>query len=93
MAFDPTKPATGSPLVSAEMRNQLNALKALIDDLQSRLDALPASPEIATVISDNSAANVNAVVPLNLTVSDPPTAAETQAIVDKLNEVLTALWR
>ena len=31
MPFDPTKPATNSPLISAEMRDQLNALKALID--------------------------------------------------------------
>ena len=93
MAFDPTKPATGSPLVSAEMRNQLTALKALMDDLQSQLDALPTSPDLLNAISDNSAANVNALTPLNLTVSDPPTATETQAIVDKLNEVLTALWR
>src|SRR6185436_19450204 len=29
--FDPTKPANYSPLDAAEMRNQLNALKALID--------------------------------------------------------------
>jgi hypothetical protein len=33
MPFDPTKPALNSPLVSAEMRDQLNALKALIDAL------------------------------------------------------------
>jgi len=31
MPFDPTKPATNSPNSSAEMRDQLNALKALID--------------------------------------------------------------
>ena len=93
MAFDPTKPANNSPLAAAEMRNQLTALKALVDDLQSQLDALPTSPDMTNAISDNSAANVNAVTPLNLTVSDPPTAAETQAIADKLNEVLTALWR
>ena len=31
MPFDPTKPAFGSPDSSAEMRDQLNALKALID--------------------------------------------------------------
>ena len=93
MAFDPTKPANNAPLAAAEMRNQLTALKALVDDLQSQLDALPTSPDLLNAISDNSAANVNAVTPLNLTVSDPPTQAETQAIADKLNEVLTALWR
>jgi hypothetical protein len=31
MAFDPTLPANNSPIVSAELRNQFNALKALID--------------------------------------------------------------
>ena len=33
MPFDPTKPAANSPASSAEMRDQLNALKALIDAL------------------------------------------------------------
>ena len=31
MPFDPTKPANGSPISAAELRNQFNALKALID--------------------------------------------------------------
>ena len=31
--FDPTKPANNSPNSSAEMRDQLNALKALLDGL------------------------------------------------------------
>ena len=31
MPFDPSKPADHSPLVSAEMRGQLNGLKALVD--------------------------------------------------------------
>ena len=33
MPFDPAKPAASSPLSSQEMRDQLNALKALIDAL------------------------------------------------------------
>lgn len=37
MPFDPALPANGSPLVSAEMRTQLNGLKDLID-------AIPAGP-------------------------------------------------
>ena len=32
MSFDPNKPADNSPLDASEMRNQLNALKALMDD-------------------------------------------------------------
>ena len=31
MAFDPTLPATSAPIVSAELRNQFNGLKSLID--------------------------------------------------------------
>jgi hypothetical protein len=37
MPFDPTKPVEDSPLDAAQMRKQLNGLKALIDDLQSPL--------------------------------------------------------
>jgi hypothetical protein len=37
MAFDPTKPANNSPNSSLEMRNQLNALKSLNDDLDAAL--------------------------------------------------------
>jgi len=38
MPFDPTKPATNSAIVSAELRAQLNGLKDLID-------AIPAGPQ------------------------------------------------
>ena len=93
MPYDPNFPPSHAPLNSVDFRNQFNALKALMDGLQAQLDALPTSPDMLNVITDNSAANVNGVLPLNLTVSDPPTAAETQAIADKLNAVLTALWR
>ncbi|MEI7728431.1 MAG: hypothetical protein WCO56_02620 [Verrucomicrobiota bacterium] len=44
MAFDPTKPANASYATAAELRAQLNALKALIDLLSARIDAIPAGP-------------------------------------------------
>ena len=37
MAFDPTLPQTNSPIASAELRDQFNGLKDLVD-------GLPASP-------------------------------------------------
>jgi hypothetical protein len=40
MAFDPNLPVEDSPLDAVEMRGQLNALKALIDDLQAQIAAL-----------------------------------------------------
>ena len=41
MAFDPSLPAHGSPILSAELRDQFNALAALIEELRTRLDCLP----------------------------------------------------
>lgn len=38
MAYDPTKPANGSPIVSVELRNQLAGLKTLIDARPHRVD-------------------------------------------------------
>ena len=40
MPFDPTKPANGSPKSSLEMREQFNALKALIDAQAAQILAL-----------------------------------------------------
>jgi hypothetical protein len=40
MSFDPTKPVEDSPLDAAEMRDQFNGLKAIIDDLQARFTLL-----------------------------------------------------
>src|SRR5688572_9664630 len=40
MPFDPTKPIENTPLDAVEMRNQLNALKALIDALTAQVNAL-----------------------------------------------------
>jgi len=90
MPYDPTKPANNSPLSSAEMRNQFNALKELIDPLVTH-DQLLIS--INNAVNDGASANSNSVGSLNLTVSDPPTQAEMQGIADKLDELITALRR
>ena len=38
MAYDPTKPATNAPIVSAELRPQFAGLKTLIDARAHRVD-------------------------------------------------------
>ncbi len=70
--------------VSEELRNQLNslndslsALQGSVADLESAVQARPMLP-----------ASVNGV---SLSVSNPPTQAQVQAIVDKLNELIGAL--
>ena len=86
MPFDINWPPDHAELDGAPFRNQFNGLKDMVD-------AVPTSPEMASVIADNSASNVNGVMPLNLTISDPPTRAEVQAVVDKMNELITSAWR
>lgn len=82
MPFDPTKPAVSSPLNSAEVRGQLNALNA---DKASHA-------EVAGAIA-GTANNMNAVGDLSVGLSNPPQQGEVQVIVDKLNELLAALRR
>ena len=86
MAYDPTLPANNSPLSSAELRNQMTALKALIDQR-------PTTNEALDLIIDNSPAPAGGVAPLGLVASNPPTAAQLQQVIDKLNGLISALQR
>ena len=86
MPFNANVPADHSPLSSAEMRDQFNGLK-------DQLDALPTSGAMTSALLPQTAGNVNGVEPLNLTISDPPTQAQVQAIMYKLNELLYNLNR
>ena len=72
MAFDPTKPANNSKMSSLEMRNQLNALKALVDAvypigcLSGYLKSLPNVPALpGTWVECNGQAINDAESPLN----------------------------
>jgi hypothetical protein len=85
MPFDPTKPANNAPVLAAELRSQLTALHA---DLQQRATAADLSNALTT-----TSTNTNGVSTLGLVVSDPPAQAEVQAIADKLDELINALRR
>ncbi len=96
MAYDSTLPADHAPVAAAELRNQFNALKALIDDLQNQCtdlnNQIQNRPDNGAVEADTSGATLP-VNHLNLTVSNPPTQTEMQTIADKLDEMLTYLHR
>ena len=77
MAFDPTLPVEDSELDDGQMRDQLNALKALNDALQAKWDTL--------------AAQLAGIDPLNMTVSDPPTVNEVQSLVYQMDAILAAM--
>ena len=98
MPFDPAKPAFGSPDSSAEMRDQFNALKALIDAQAALIASLSAQladvpNQIAAAIAATSS-NSNGVGNLSLTIgSNPPQQSEVQPIADKVDELINALRR
>ena len=87
MAFNPNLPANHSPVVSQELRDQLNALKALNDAqaaqigaLQTALNAKPSMDDVNAAIVANSAANPD-IFYLQLAPSNPPTQSDLQAII------------
>ena len=82
MPFDPTLPVNNSLISSPELRNQLNSLKILIDNVGNDL-----TNEIATTAL-NPAVNV-----LSQGISNPPTQAQVQTIQNKLNELINAITR
>jgi len=91
MPFDATLPVNSSPIVAAELRNQFNALKALLDtqaaqiaDLQTQLAAQQAHWDTL----DNQ---LSVMSPLNISVADPLTQDEVQAIAAQADLLLQAL--
>jgi hypothetical protein len=89
MPFDPTKPATNAPVASAELRDQLNGLKDLIDAIpppeltQAELDAAIAG----------SSANSNGVSTLGMSAGGSYDPSQFQTVIDKIDELINALGR
>ncbi len=99
MPFDPTLPANNSPLVSAEMRAQLNGLKDLIDAIQTinaaHVDAVstgnPGDPAVVTLNVDASTLRFTFILPRGLEgpagqagQDGAPGAGVTGAVVDSV---------
>ena len=85
MPFDPNHPLPGDALDAGFIRTQMTALNG---DIQQR----PTAAQLAAQISSTSA-NSNNVDLLAMTVSEPMSQAEGQVLVDKVNELITALRR
>jgi len=86
MPFDATKPANNSPVASSELRSQFTSLKTLID-------ACPTNTAMQNHVFNNSAGPCGTVGELGLTISNPPTQAQVQALADKIDEMLLFLKR
>jgi len=83
MAFDPTKPANGAPVIAAELRNQFIALKSLIDAQAVQIAALQTA--LATKASRPTAGE------LDPGYSDPPTSADLISIQNFINDLVQQL--
>jgi hypothetical protein len=79
MAFDPTKPVEGTEIDAAELRNQFNALKALVDAQEARIAAM----ELAM----NGKANMPQLGEFDPSINDPPTAADLQGISSYIRQM------
>ena len=86
MSYNPNLPADGSLADAAELRNQF---AGLMDEIQQR--AL--SVDVGDSIIAQSAGPVMDVDLLSMSVSNPPTQAQVQALANKLDELITALKR
>ena len=86
MPYDPTLPADHAPIVAAELRNQFAGLNDLIE-------AVPTSAAMTTALTAQTAGHCEYIPPPVFTVSDPPTQAEVQAIVQFVNDLYVALTR
>ena len=89
MAFDATLPANNSLVSSAELRGQFTSLKTLVDDC-------PTTPTmqdyVLNAILSDAATNISGLEDLSgPSISDPPTQAEVQTVVGKINELIAAL--
>lgn len=97
MPFDPSKPADNSPLSSAEMRTQLNALNA---DTQARVTQPELNNAMNNAISaaingalPQTSANTNNVNPLNQQADVNYNSAQMQDVLNKIDELINALRR
>jgi hypothetical protein len=92
--FDPTIPPDGAFATGAALRGQFNGLKALIDAIPAGPAGPPGEVSNVTLAAQiaGTAQNPN-VGPLNIALSDPPTRAEVQAILDFMNALVNSLTR
>jgi hypothetical protein len=91
MAFDPTKPVENSPLDAAEMRNQFNGLNDTLTTVAGQMATLPTVDEMLDTISAQAPRSVDGLATLTLTISNPPTQAQVQAILNAFNSLVLAL--
>ena len=83
MTFDPTRPVDNSVAEAAELRDQFNALKALLDAQAAQIADL--QQQI------NNRALMQAVGEFDPAIHNPPTAADLEAFRDYIRDLAQQL--
>lgn len=83
MAYNPNLPASHAPIVSQELRDQFNGLKALIDAQAAQITALQAAL--------NSKVTRAAMGEFDPGYSDPPTYADLMKLQGAINDIIGAI--
>ena len=108
-AFNPARPLDGSLILADVLRDQFNALnddiqtrveQSVFDTAMAGVSAEmaqhPTTQEMNSAIVSaiqNTAVNPMNVSPLYITISDPPTQSEVQQMLDRMNQLISALYR
>ena len=91
MPFDPNLPTENTLTDAAQMRGQLNALKALNDAQAAQIVVLQNQLAAQQAKWDTLATQLADITPLEIMVSDPPTQNDVQSIVYQANAMLAAV--
>ncbi len=108
-AFNPALPLDGSLIVADVLRDQFNALNEdtqtrvtqpafdaevaqMNGEINARMTLAQVDVQIYSAIQSTARNPLN-VQPLYVAISEPPTAYEVQAILDRLNELITGVYR
>jgi hypothetical protein len=90
MAYDPTKPANNSPVVSAELRSQFAGLKTLIDAQSAQIATLQSQvAQLQTAVAGK--ASKPTAGEFDPGFSDPMTAAQLMTVQSFLNDLVQQL--
>jgi hypothetical protein len=91
MPFDSNFPPDHQDLDAAPFRDQFNGLNDNINNLANQVANLPTVDSVLDTVTAYAARNVDGLGALTLTISNPPTQAQVQAIVNAYNTLLLAL--
>ena len=76
-----------------QVENNQSTMQTVVSDLQADVAGRTTQNQVETLISENSAAKVDSVDGVGLSIDDPPSQNQVQQIADKVDELINGLHR